>query len=70
MAVSNASSTMISLSQKRRLDSMKCGSSSKLLMFLYGITSIVCYILHNLIIFMKKKADIAHTSLQGKEALP
>lgn len=50
---------------------MKCGPSSKLLMLLREITSIVCYILHHLIIFMKKKPPkIANTGLQGKGALP
>ena len=70
MAVYNASSTTISLSRNRRLHSLKCGPSSKLFMFLHEITSIVHYILHNLIIFMKKKTKIANTHLQGKEALP
>lgn len=47
MAVFNASSTTIPLFWNRRLHSMKCGPSSKLLMFLHDITSIVCYIPHH-----------------------
>lgn len=72
MAVYNTSPTTLSLSQNRRIHSMKCGPSSKLFMFLHKVTSLLPYFLHCLIILRKKKKipKIAITDLNDNEALP
>lgn len=51
MAIHNASSTTLSLSQKRRFHSMKCEPSGKL-KFLHETSSM--HLLHDLITPMKK----------------